>query len=205
MGSVPGGCTMKVRLLLAAVILIPLGFITGGFIAADTVRRDRAPEFQHLAGPLILRENPDADADTVRTLPAGTIIRLGVVYYDGWAAAGDVRNHFIGYIDSNSDVIVEGLPDRMDAAMPMSAAFPMVERLAKDCGIEAREAAVLLRRTVVRMVRPAATGSRPSAATPDFEAALVAAERSIRLQRDSAHIALSCHDAARLAAAFPLP
>jgi hypothetical protein len=109
---------LTLRLTAAAIAVVTVGFAIGATIAAEAVRRDNRPEFQHLTGEMNLRAEPDVDSDTVRLLPTGTILRLGLPDHNGWAPAGDVRNRRIGYIYTRTDRVAEGLPDGLAVTSP---------------------------------------------------------------------------------------
>jgi hypothetical protein len=184
---------LTLRLTAAAIAVVTVGFAIGATIAAEAVRRDNRPEFQHLTGEMNLRAEPDVDSDTVRLLPTGTILRLGLPDHNGWAPAGDVRNRRIGYIYTRTDRVAEGLPDGLAVTSPVQAEHPAVQRVADACALDAAEATLLVRRTLARL---------HGAGYDDASSADVV--RSILTYGSTSAVPLDCQEAGRLASAFPV-
>lgn len=184
---------LTLKLTAAAIAVVTVGFAIGATIAADAVRRDNRPEFHHLTGEMNLREEPDVDSDTVRLLPAGTILRLGLPDHNGWAPAGDVRNRRIGYIYTRTDRIAEGLPDGLADTSPVAPDHTAIQRVADACELDPAEATLLVRRTLARLL---------GAGYDDASSADVV--RSILTYRSTSDVPLDCQEAGRLASAFPV-
>lgn len=176
------------KLLVVAVVAV--GFFAGAAIAVDIDLRDRMPVFHYLQEAMYLREAPGMDADTLHTLPAGTILRLGPVDPDGWARVGDVTGRHVGFIYARSDRIMPGLPVAgSDDELAAEDVRP-VESLALECGLTAGEAALLLRRTRTTLRRAGHT---------DLTAVQVA--DAILTGKQISDVPLSCRDVADFVAA----